>query len=98
MHWITFSDANIPASFVKGEKYTDFRAEINQNYTTAPDFLSESDLITQMEKYNIGTDASMATHINNICEREYVTIQSKDRRLLPTKLGLALVHGFQKID
>ena len=51
-----------------------------------------------MEKYGIGTDASMATHINNICERDYVEIRGNGRRLAPTKMGLALIHGFQKID
>jgi DNA topoisomerase-3 len=70
------------------------RVEIKQNYTTPPDYLSESDLITLMEKHTIGTDASMATHINNICEREYVTVEGKDRRLKPTKIGIALVHGY----
>jgi len=27
-----------------------------------------------MEKFEIGTDATMATHISNIGEREYVTV------------------------
>jgi len=27
-----------------------------------------------MEKHGIGTDASMATHINNIVERKYVIV------------------------
>ena len=50
-----------------------------------------------MEKFGIGTDASMATHINNICEREYVKVTA-NRRLVPTELGLNLVKGYQAID
>jgi len=47
-----------------------------------------------MEHNKIGTDASMATHINNIVAREYVKIQG-NRKLVPTEMGISLIHGYQ---
>ena len=52
----------------------------------------------QMEKLGIGTDASMAVHINNICERRYVTVEGISRMLVPTNLGIVLIHGLSAID
>lgn len=50
-----------------------------------------------MEKNGIGTDASISTHVNNIVERGYCTVQA-GRVMKPTKLGIVLVHGISLID
>jgi DNA topoisomerase-3 len=78
---------------------TDSRATIaiKEKMTTAPSLISESELITLMEKNGIGTDASIPTHIENILKRNYVSLAS-GRRLEPTKLGLVLAQGYHLID
>ena len=37
----------------------------------APPLLSEADLIQMMNRYGIGTDATIATHITTVQHREY---------------------------
>lgn len=77
------------------QSYRISSAKLKQGQTSAPGHLTESELIGLMEKHGIGTDASIATHINNIIVRNYVTLGS-GRTLIPTPLGVVLVHGNNK--
>lgn len=71
---------------------------VTENKTEAPSYLTEAELIEKMEKHAIGTDASIATHIGNIIDRNYVTVLDPGRKLVPTPLGHALVKGYCEID
>ena len=43
-----------------------FKLDIKEGKTTAPPALTESDLISLMDKNGIGTDATIHEHIKNI--------------------------------
>ena len=64
--------------------------------TQAPPPISESDLIAEMDKNGIGTDATIAAHISTIQNREYAT-KSTDNRFTPTQLGLALIEAYNSM-
>ncbi|XP_063663877.1 DNA topoisomerase 3-beta-1 isoform X8 [Pan troglodytes] len=80
----------------RGDAFPVGEVKMLEKQTNPPDYLTEAELITLMEKHGIGTDASIPVHINNICQRNYVTVES-GRRLKPTNLGIVLVHGYYKI-
>ena len=48
-----------------------------------------------MDRNGIGTDATIAQHIATIQEREYA-VKDAQQKFLPTKLGIALVEGYNR--
>ncbi|CAB3411068.1 unnamed protein product [Caenorhabditis bovis] len=99
MTWMGIDEeSTIPVEIMnKGAQMTLKDAELSARETSPPGYLTESELISLMEKHGIGTDASIPVHINTITQRNYVTVES-GRRLVPTKLGQCLVRGYWKVD
>ena len=97
MPWKRVSDDDPMPSFTTNDMFTIDDVKLDERHTSPPDYLTESELISLMEKHGIGTDASIPVHINNICERNYVKVEN-GRRLIPTSLGIVLVHGYQKVE
>ena len=98
MTWLAEADSDVPPLDVGVSELRVLDTALAQAYTEPPEELSEAELIAQMEENGIGTDASIASHIENIVVRNYVQVDERTRRLTPTRLGVALVHGFLKID
>jgi DNA topoisomerase III len=90
-------EQTLPSQIAVGMRCRVTSAKLRKGQTTVPGYLTESELIGKMEKNGIGTDASIPTHINNILVRNYVTL-GPGRTLVPTGLGVVLVHGYYRID
>ncbi|GMR36093.1 hypothetical protein PMAYCL1PPCAC_06288, partial [Pristionchus mayeri] len=82
----------------RGEQMRLRSAEVVDRQTLPPSYLTESELISMMEHHGIGTDASIPVHINTICQRNYVKVDTASRRLVPTQLGVCLIHGYHAVD
>jgi len=62
--------------FGLNEQFMPTEALMNEGRTSAPNYLTEADLIALMDANGIGTDATMAEHIQKIQDREYVNVVS----------------------
>jgi DNA topoisomerase-3 len=69
---------------------------MKEGTTTAPNPLSEVELISLMDRNGIGTDATIAQHISTIQDRKYA-IKDGNQTFLPTQLGIALVEGYNSM-
>ena len=70
---------------------------MDEGQTSAPELISEPELIQIMNKKGIGTDATIATHIKTVQERNYA-IKTQTNRFEPTNLGVALVVGYDSME
>ncbi|KAH8894774.1 prokaryotic type I DNA topoisomerase [Thozetella sp. PMI_491] len=65
--------------FTVGERFEPTEAVITEGKTAAPSYLTEADLIALMDVNGIGTDATMAEHIEKIQQRQYARAVDRGR-------------------
>ncbi|KAI9679814.1 MAG: DNA topoisomerase [Caeruleum heppii] len=58
--------------FRMGERFVPTEAKMSEGKTGPPGYLTEPDLLALMDANGIGTDATMADHIEKVKNREYV--------------------------
>ncbi|KAH9979024.1 DNA topoisomerase [Lactifluus volemus] len=85
--------------FEEGATFVPTICELRDGTTTKPSLLTEADLVGIMDKNGIGTDATIAQHIDTIINREYVIprMEGSVKYLVPSTFGKGLVNGYNDI-
>lgn len=91
----TWSAKEIHA-YQEGQIFRPTSIEKVSGETSAPNLLTEADLIALMDKHGIGTDATHAEHIETIKTRQYVGLKDQ-KYFIPGKLGIGLVMGYDSM-
>lgn len=61
------------------------KVRVSREETNPPEFLQEHELVGLMDKHGIGTDASMASHVSTIVDRNYVVVCDKEGTHVPDR-------------
>ncbi|KAH9942376.1 DNA topoisomerase [Epithele typhae] len=93
-----WADKELP-QFQEGEIFVPTECRLDEGKTSKPNLLTEADLVGLMDEHGIGTDATIAQHIQTIVDRGYVVerMQGKTKYLIPSTLGIGLVEGYDTI-
>ncbi|KAI0633210.1 DNA topoisomerase [Trametes polyzona] len=93
-----WSDKELP-DFREGETFVPTECRLDEGQTSKPTLLTEADLVNLMDEHGIGTDATIAQHIQTIIDRGYVIerMQGATKYLIPSTLGIGLVEGYDAI-
>lgn len=92
------SSVQLP-EFRNGETLKAHSCKLKEGKTTAPNYMTETELIALMDANGIGTDATIAEHIDKIITRNYISRrkQGKNEIFIPTSLGISLIQAFDAI-
>ncbi|OQR81470.1 DNA topoisomerase [Thraustotheca clavata] len=89
--------ATVIPVYERGDQFVPTIMELKFGETSPPPLLTESDLIAKMDQHGIGTDATIAEHINTILKRQYAIKMNNNTQFKPTELGLALVKSYDRM-
>lgn len=81
--------------YILNEKVSLDGLEVSEGCTVPPELITEPELISLMDKNGIGTDATIAEHIQKIQDRTYVTKRGK--YFVATNLGKGLIFGYNDL-
>jgi DNA topoisomerase-3 len=86
-------------NFREGERFEPNEANIVSGKTSPPNYLTEPELIALMDANGIGTDATMAEHIQKVQVRNYTYTQMRGsiKEFIPSTMGVALIEGYEKL-
>lgn len=75
-------------------------SQMKEGKTSPPQHMTEPELIALMDVNGIGTDATIAEHIDKVLTRGYIvkTRQSGKEYILPSELGMGLIEGFGNME
>ena len=91
----SWSQASLPG-LREGEQFKP-EVSLKSGFTRPPEKLKETDLIAKMEQHGIGTDATMAQHIETTLKRGYATRDNQTMQFSPMPLGEALVFAYKEM-
>ena len=89
-------NATLPA-YARGDVFVPTALQLVGGATSPPALLTETELLTAMDKHGIGTDATQAAHIEKVCGGRGYAEKLQDGRLAPTLFGEALVAAYESI-
>lgn len=87
-------------NFTEGDRVALSKGVQKEGKTSAPNYMTEPELIALMDVNGIGTDATIAEHIDKILRRGYIAKSKKGQKeyIVPSALGMGLIEGFDKME